>query len=254
MKIIILCGGQGTRMREETEFKPKPLVLVGGKPILWHIMKIYSHYGFNDFILALGYKSEMIKQYFLNWRSLTNDFTLNVKNREIAFHNDDCDDFKITFADTGLDTAHGERVLRLKKYIQDDMFMVTYGDGVANINIPELVDFHKKKGVIATITGVHPSSRWGILNIDKNDLVKNFNEKPDYCGYVNGGFMVLKKEFFDYITPGDMIENALPRLIPQKQLAMYRHDDFWFAIDTYREMLVLNELWEKNPKWKIWAN
>lgn len=254
MKTIILCGGQGTRMREETEFKPKPLVLIGDKPILWHIMKIYSRYSFNDFILALGYKGEMIKQYFLNWRSLTNDFTLNVKNREIAFHNDDCDDFKITFADTGLNTAHGERVLKLKNHIPDDMFMVTYGDGVAKIDISELVNFHKKKGVIATITGVHPTSRWGIVNIDQNDLVKNFNQKPDYNGYVNGGFMVFNKDFFDYIKPGDMIEDALLRLIPQKQLAMYRHDDFWFAIDTYREMLMLNELWEKNPQWKIWTN
>ena len=241
-------------MKEETEFKPKPLVLIGGKPILWHIMKIYSHYGFNDFILALGYKGEMIKQYFMNWRSLVNDFTLDTKNHEIAFHNNGCDDFKITFADTGVETAHGERVLKLKDYVKDDVFMVTYGDGVSNIDISKLVDFHKKKGVIATITGVHPTSRWGIVNIDKDDLIKDFSQKPDYYGYVNGGFMVLNKEIFDYIKPSDMIEKSLLRLIPEKQLAMYRHDDFWFGMDTYREVLILNELWQNNPKWKIWEN
>lgn len=258
MKTIILCGGQGTRMKEETEFKPKPMVEIGGKPILWHIMKIYNHYGYNNFILALGYKGNHIKDYFLRHKHYNSNFLLNTKEGKIIEFfdggNDEQDDFSIIFADTGMETAHGERVLMLKDYIKEDIFMVTYGDGVANIDISKLVDFHKKKGVIATITGVHPTSRWGIVNIDKDDLIKNFSQKPDYYGYVNGGFMVLNKEFFDYIKPGDMIEESLSRLIPKKQLAMYRHDDFWFGMDTYRDFLLLNEFWEKNPKWKIWTN
>src|SRR6185295_8443133 len=167
MKVVILCGGEGTRMKEETEFKPKPLVLVGGKPILWHIMKIYSHYGFNEFILALGYKGEMIKEYFLNWQAFANDFTLHTKDHKTEFHNKNHDDFKITFVETGLKSLTGERLRRVEKYIDEDEFMLTYGDGVADVDIKQLVDFHRKEGVLGTLTGVKPLTKFGIVHQDK---------------------------------------------------------------------------------------
>lgn len=254
-KVIILCGGMGTRLKEETEFKPKPMVMIGDKPLLWHIMKIYTCCGYRDFILALGYKGDYIKDYFLKQKYYTSDFCLNTKEgkiRDFICNGFEEDDFKITFAETGLNTAHGERVLKLKKYIPDDLFMVTYGDGVADIDINKLIEFHKKKNRIATITGVHPVSRWGWTRVDNDDLVTQFDQKPVLYDYVNGGFMVFNKEFFDFLKPGDMIEDALARLIPKKQLALYKHDGFWYGMDTYRDFLHLNELWEKDPKWKIW--
>ncbi|MBI2054296.1 MAG: NTP transferase domain-containing protein [Candidatus Staskawiczbacteria bacterium] len=257
MKTIILCGGMGTRMREETEFKPKPLVEVGNKPILWHIMKIYSHYGFNDFVLALGYKGNQIKDYFLKQKYYTHDFLLKPNEGKIANffeNNGPQDDFNIIFSETGLETPHGERVMKVKKHIQDDIFMVTYGDGVADIDIAKLVEFHKSHGKIGTITGVHPISRWGFVNVDENNTVTDFAQKPQLYDYVNGGFMVFNKEFFNYLKEGDMLEDTLTRLIPEKQLALYKHENFWYGMDTYRDFMILNELWEKDPKWKIWTN
>lgn len=254
--VIILCGGMGTRLKEETEFRPKPMVEVGGKPILWHIMKIYAHYGFKDFILALGYKGNYMKDYFLQQKYYTSDFSLDLKTKQapkiLSNRDPDGDDFNVIFADTGLETPHGERVLKLKKYIHTDLFMVTYGDGVADINIDKLVEFHKKHGLIATITGVHPISRWGFINADNNSLITTFAQKPALYDYINGGFMVFNKEIFNFIKKGDMIEDTLSRLIPQKRLALYRHEGFWYGMDTYRDFLFLNELWEKDPKWKIW--
>jgi glucose-1-phosphate cytidylyltransferase len=231
---IILCGGMGTRLREETEFKPKPMVLIGNKPLLWHIMKIYAHHGYRDFILALGYKGDCIKDYLLG------DHSLEENN------------FRIISADTGLETPHGERVLKLKNYISGDLFMVTYGDGVADIDIDRLIEFHKAKNKIATITGVHPTSRWGLVKVDSGDLVTQFDQKPVLYDYVNGGFMVFKKEFFNFLKPGDMIEDALTRLAAQGQVALYKHEKFWYGMDTYRDFLELNKLWEESPKWKIW--
>ena len=231
--VIILCGGIGTRLKEETEFKPKPMVEIGDNPILWHIMKIYSQYGFRDFILALGFKGDYVRDYFVK------------KNYLIS-------DFNVIFSDTGLETPHGERVLKLKKYINNDLFMVTYGDGLADIDINKLVEFHKSHGKIATITGVHPISRWGFVNIDENNFITQFSQKPALFDYINGGFMVFNKEFFNFLKFADMIEDALLRLIPQKQLALYKHDSFWYGMDTYRDFLFLNELWKKDPKWKIW--
>ncbi len=263
MKTIILCGGQGTRMKEETEYKPKPLVLVGGKPILWHIMKIYSHYGYNEFILALGYKGEMIKDYFLNWRTFLNDFTLDAKNNQLTFHNNDCDDFKITFAETGLETLTGERVRLLKKYIGDEDFMVTYGDGVADIDIKKLVDFHQQQNTIGTITGVHKeTSRFGLIAADANSG-KAIGYQQDKIGdlvsvsskdYINGGFMVFKNEFFDFIKPDSMIEQAFPLLTGQKQLSIFSHEGKWKCMDTYKEVEEMNVLWKENPFWKVWEN
>lgn len=254
-------------MKEETEFKPKPLVLVGGKPILWHIMKIYSHHGFNDFILALGYKGEMIKQYFLNWRSMLNDFTMDTKNHELIFHNNDCDDFKITFAETGAESLTGERVRRLKKYLGDDEhFMVTYGDGVGNINIKELVDFHKIQNTLGTVTGIRLTSRFGLLDIDREakkikgffqHKVTNFDElrAEDGAGdadYINGGFMVFKKEVLDLIKPDSMIESLFVPLSEQGQLSVYTHPGRWKCMDTHKEVEEMNDYWRKDPFWKIW--
>jgi len=254
MKTIILCGGIGTRMKEETEFKPKALVLIGGKPILWHIMKIYSHYRFNEFILALGYKGDMIRNYFLNQRAFTSDFTLNTKDNGVEFHSNNCDDFKITFVDTGQESLTGERILRVKDYIKDDEFMVTYADGVSDINIKELVDFHRKQKTIGTITGVHPYSKYGLIHIDKEkNLVKNFDQKPMLYDYVSGGFMVFNKEAFNYFDKGPM-EDGLVKLVSKSQLSVYRHEGFWKSMDTYKEMEELNQLWQEKKPWAVWEN
>jgi len=230
-KVIILCGGIGTRLKEETEFKPKPMVKIGEKPLLWHIMKIYSHYGFNNFVIALGYKGEMIKEYFSN-------------------NNDD--NFNLTMVDTGQESLTGERVRRLKEYIKDDTFMLTYGDGVADININELLEFHKKQNTLVTITGVHPRHKYGLVKIDGNNLVEEFYQKPILADLVNGGFMVLSKKVFDYIKKDSMIEDVFLPLIKKKQLSMYQHNSFWFAVDTYKEYEDLNKMWQNNPQWKIW--
>lgn len=255
MKTIILCGGTGTRLKEETEFKPKALVEIGGRPILWHIMKIYNHYGYRDFVLALGYKGSSIKDHFVKQKNHASDFLFNTGEGNIVnfWQNDkEKDDFNIIFAETGLETAHGERILKIKPYITEDSFMVTYGDGVADIDIKKLVEFHKSHGKIATISGVHPESRWGLVNSDENNLITEFAQKPMLYDYVNGGFMVFNKEIFDYIKPGEMIEDALFKLIPLKQLALYKHEGFWYGMDTHKDFLHLNKLWEKDPKWKLW--
>ena len=258
MKTIILCGGTGTRLKEETEFKPKPMVYVGNQPILWHIMKIYFHSGFNDFILALGYKAEYIKDYFLNQKAFTADFTLNTRSHKTKFYLEDrksIDDFHITFIDTGLETQPGERILRCKDYIpkRDSYFMITYGDGVTDLNIHEVVRFHKKRKTIGTITGVHPRTKYGIAHVKKNSKVSGFQEKPVLKDWVNGGFMVFDKRVFDYIRPGETEHPALKRLAREGQLSLYRHEGFWQAMDTYKEVESLNELWNsEHPPWKSW--
>ncbi len=262
MKIIILCGGTGTRMKEETEFKPKPLVLVGGKPVLWHIMKIYAHHSFNEFILALGYKGNMIKEYFLNWRSLLNDFTLHTKDNELVFHNNECDEFKITFAETGSDSLTGERIRRLRKYIDGDDFMVTYGDGVSDINIKELADFHEQQNTLGTVTGIKPTSRFGLLDIDHETKklkgffqhkITDFNEvRAEDSDYINGGFMVFKKEVLDLIQPDSMIESVFQPMAKEGQLSIYVHNGRWKCMDTYKEVEEMNEHWQNDPFWKVW--
>lgn len=262
MKVVILCGGEGTRMKEETEFKPKPLVLVGGKPILWHIMKIYAHYGFNEFILALGYKGEMIKDYFLNWRVFANDFTLETKDHNLVFHNRYQDDFKITFVDTGLKSLTGERLRRLKPYLNDKEFMLTYGDGVANINIQGLLDFHHSQGTMGTITGAKPLTKFGIVHHDKDsnkvigfsqNLVGSFIDKEYYHDFlINGGFMVFKKQFLNELKENSMIESSFIPLAKKGQLSLYHHKGKWKAMDTYKEVEEINTYWEKDPFWKVW--
>ena len=256
MKVVILCGGIGYRLKEETEFKPKPMVFIGNKPILWHIMKIYSHFGFNEFIIALGYKGDYIKDYFLNQRYFTDDFTLFTKSGHTKIHKStqNKDDLKITFVDTGQETLPGERILRIKNYIPetDEDFMVTYGDGVSNVNIKDLANFHKNHGLVGTVTGVHPRSKYGLLTVDKNNVVQDFSEKPVLTEWINGGFMIFKKEFFSYLREGEFEHPAIKRLINEKQLSVYIHDGFWHAMDTYNDVDDLNKLWNDDPKWKVW--
>lgn len=234
MKVVILCGGIGYRLKEETEFKPKPMVQIGDKPILWHIMKIYSHFGFNDFIIALGYKGEYIKKYF------------SAKNNR--------ENFNIDLIDTGLETLPGERILRVKDSIPqtDQNFMVTYGDGVGDIDIKKLVSFHKEQNTIGTITGVHPRSKYGLVTITKKYLVKEFTEKPVLKEWINGGFMIFKKEFFDYLGAGEMEHDGLKRLTRKSQLSLYAHNGFWHCMDTYPDVDNLNKYWREDPKWKVW--
>ena len=257
-------------MKEETEFKPKPLVLVGGKPILWHIMKIYAHYGFNEFILALGYKGEMIKDYFLNQRVYANNFSLDTKSGKTVFHNNQGDDFKITFVETGPKSLTGERVRLTKDFVKGEDFMVTYGDGVANINIRDLVNFHYKQKSIGTITGVHPITRFGILSVDprvqkvvrfhqsgivekKDDPSEIKKSRRSYLSdFVNGGFMVFKKDLFKYIKPDTMIEEAFVPLVDKGQLSIFEHKGQWKAMDTYKDVEEMNTFWQKDPFWKVW--
>lgn len=253
--VVIFCGGTGTRMKEETEFRPKPMVTLGGHPILWHIMKIYEHYGFNEFIIALGYKGDYIKNYFLNQEYFLHDMTVDTRTgKSKIFRNSKKkhDDFKITFVDTGIETLTGERLLKIKKYVKTDRFMVTYGDGIGDVDIKKLTEYHKKKDTIGVITGVHPKSKWGLVVADENNIVKKFKQKPVLREFVNGGFMIFKKEFFSYLRRKEMIEQALDRLLKDKQLAVYHHEGFWSAMDTYADVEDMNKQWKKDPIWKVW--
>lgn len=241
-------------MREETEYRPKPLVEVGGRPILWHIMKIYSHYGFNEFIVALGYKGYMIKDYFLNYQTHSSDFTLNSANRRIQLHDASQDNFVITCVDTGSESLTGERLRKLKPYLTDDEFMMTYGDGVADININQLLAFHRNQATIGTITGAHPHSKYGFIKMDtERNLVTDFHEKPlMHDDYVNSGFMVFNRNVFDYIDNEMLESHTLPRLAHAQQLSVYSHKGFWKAMDTTKEVEELNMLWEREKPWKVW--
>ena len=260
MKTIILSGGIGYRLKEETEFKPKPMVSIGGKPILWHIMKIYAHFGFNDFIIALGYKGDYIKEYFLNQKYFAHNFTLHSKTGFSKVHKDHDikvnDDFKITFVDTGEETLPGERILRCKDYVpkDDENFMVTYGDGVADINIKNLVKFHRKQGTIGTVTGVHPRVKYGLLTSGKDNKATHFVEKPVLDEWVNGGFMVFKRHVLNYIRKGEMEHVMLKRLVKEGELSIFIHSSFWHSMDTYPDVDSLNRLWVEDPKWKVWKD
>lgn len=257
IKVVILCGGRGTRLREETEIKPKPMVNIGGKPIIWHIMKIYSHHGLKDFIFCLGYKGEMIKDYFLNYEEMNSDFTIELGTGTKQIHTNHTEkDWKVTLADTGEEAQTGSRVKKIEKYIDCDIFMVTYGDGVADIDIRKLLKFHQAHGKIATVTGVRPSSRFGEL-VSKNNKVVKFHEKPQVSeGLINGGFFVFQKKFLKYLAEGDdcyLEREPLETLAEEGQLMVYKHAGFWQCVDTYRELELLNELWQKSrPPWKVW--
>lgn len=260
MKTVILCGGTGYRLKEETEFLPKPMIKIGPHPILWHIMKIYSHYGYNDFLIALGYKGDMIKDYFLNHKYYSHDFTLNTKIGSSQIHwrtQRERDNFKITFVDTGQDTLTAGRMLRLKPYLNhESQFLLTYGDGVGDVNIKAVVKFHRemkrRHHVIGTIIGVHPLSKWGLIKADKDNLIKLFQEKPRLNQYVNGGFMVLEKAILKEFRDDEQVETTLERIAASQKLALYIHNKFWYAMDTYRDMDVLNKMWTNSPQWKIW--
>lgn len=259
MKVVILCGGKGTRLREETEYKPKPLVLIGSKPILWHIMKNYSHYGYNDFVLCLGYKADMIKDYFLRLHESVNDFTLDFRHPKpkTIIHGKNHDkNWKITFADTGINTETGARIAQVKKYINGQDFFLTYGDGVADIDIKKLYRFHKAQKKIATVTGVRPTTFLGCLEVGGNS-VKKYREKPVLKNeWVNGGFFVCNNKIFDYLSTKENCifeRKPLNDLAKNNQLVVYRHDGFWYTMNTYKEVEELNKMWESgNPAWKIW--
>ncbi len=257
--VVILCGGLGTRLREETEFKPKPMVRIGNRPILWHIMKIYAHYGFRRFILCLGYKGDLIKEYFYHYEVMNNDVTITLgSNRGFKVHNGhDEHDWEITLSNTGAHALKGARLKRIEKYVDTDHFMVTYGDGVADINIDMLLKFHLNHGKAATVTGVRPKFlRFAELNL-RGDQAIHFTEKPEYNGnYVSGGFFVFKRELFDYLEDRDdceLEEGPLNEITRKGELMVYRHDKFWACMDTIRDTEHLNELWHNNQAaWKIW--
>jgi len=255
MKVVILAGGLGTRLKEETVVKPKPMVEIGGHPILWHIMKIYATQGFNEFIIALGYKSEFIKDFFLNYRYHRQSISVQLKNGNVVVHDGGIEDWTIHLIDTGENTQTGGRMKRLSPFIGNKPFMLTYGDGVGNINLNKLISFHKKHGKLATLTAVRPPSRFGGLDL-KGDLIEKFSEKPQTGeGWINGGFFVLEPQVLEYIE-GDEIpweRQPLELLAMDKQLAAYRHEEFWQCMDTLRDVQLLDTLWStgKAP-WKQW--
>lgn len=258
MKVVILCGGKGARLREETEYKPKPMVEIGNRPILWHIMKIYSKYGFNDFILCLGYKQHIIKEYFLNYEAMNNDFTLNLNSKNnITYHKSHNENWNITLVNTGFDTKKGTRIKEIEPYIKSDRFMVTYGDGLGNIDIKGLIDCHLKnvkRGKLATFTGVHPISRFATINLDKKGEVIFWKEKRKIEEYINAGFFILEKGIFDYLDNNCELEKKpMENLAKEKRISMYKHEGFWHCMDTYRDYKFLNNLWIQNKApWKVW--
>lgn len=256
MKAVILAGGFGTRLSEETITKPKPMVEIGDKPILWHILNIYSYWGINEFIICLGYKGYMIKEYFVNYHLHNCDITVDIKSGEIYYHNNFNQDWKITLVDTGLNTMTGGRIKRIQKYVSNETFMLTYGDAVADININELYKSHIKSNKIATVTAVRPPGRFGTLIIDNENNVIEFIEKPAGDGaWINGGFFVLEPEIFNYIKDDTTIfeREPLERLAKENQLNAYKHYGFWKAMDTLRDKIELENLWNNGiAPWKLW--
>lgn len=260
MKVVILCGGFGTRIRDVTEDIPKPMIPIGGYPILWHIMKYYAHWGHKDFILCLGYKGYMIKDFFLNYEAYTKDLTISIGSRSSVQYHDgkESDDWTITLAETGRNAMTGARVKRVKKYLQgEENFMLTYGDGVSNVDLDALVDFHKSHGKILTVTGVRPPGRFGEMMIGDSGQVRAFNEKPQASGgWINGGFFVCRQELFDYLSDReDLVFEREPinKLVKDGQMMVYEHDGFWYPMDTSREYILLNGYFERGEApWMIW--
>lgn len=246
MKVVILAGGYGTRLSEETVNIPKPMVEIGGKPILWHIMKSYSNYGFNDFVICLGYKGYIIKEYFANYFLHQSDVTFDMKNNKMEIHSSHAEPWKVTLVDTGLDALTGARVKRIENYVNSNRFMLTYGDGVSNVNFNKLLEFHNENNKIVTLTAVQPEGRFGALKIESDNSITKFNEKPKGDNvWINGGFFVLEPETFDYIDddPGTVWEtDVLPCLAEKGELSAYKHDDFWQCMDTLRDKNYLEEL------------
>lgn len=258
MKIVILAGGFGTRISEESHLKPKPMIEIGEKPILWHIMKNFSEYGFHEFIICLGYKQYIVKEFFADYFLHTSDVTFDLANNRMEVHNNYSEPWKVTLVDTGLNTMTGGRVKRIQEYVNGEPFLLTYGDGVADINIPELVEFHKKHGKIGTLTAVNVGQRFGVLDINNEGDVNAFREKSQTDGsFINGGFMVMNPEIFNYIE-GDttVFEKApLENLAREGQLTAYIHKGFWKCMDTQRDKMQLEEMWQSgNAPWKNWDN
>jgi glucose-1-phosphate cytidylyltransferase len=257
MKVVIFAGGLGTRLTEETDIRPKPMVEIGGKPILWHIMKIYSSYGYNDFIICLGYKGFYIKEYFMNYYMHNSDMTIELNSNKVDIHYTHTESFKVTLVDTGQNTKTAGRLKRIKNYVGDETFMLTYGDGVANVKLDELERFHKQHGKIATVTAVQPEARFGGMEINDEGKVCIFKEKPVGDGrWVNGGFFVLSPKVFDFLDENadDIMweDGPLESLSKQGELVAYRHDGFWKCMDAMRDKIELEQLWINKPLWKVW--
>ena len=258
MKVVILAGGLGSRLSEDTHLIPKPMVEIGGKPILWHIMKIYSHYGFNDFVILTGYKSHVIKEYFVNYYQRYSDITVDMQNNSVEIHKMQTEPWKVTMLYTGESAMTGARIKKAQDYIGNNSFLLTYGDGVSNLNIKSLVDFHKNNNKYLTLTAVKPTGRFGALNIGENNTIKSFKEKKDEeNSWINGGFMVCEPEVFDYIEPNNdnvvFEKDPLEKLASDNQLNAYKYYGFWKSMDTMKCKNDLNEMWQnKNAPWKIW--
>jgi glucose-1-phosphate cytidylyltransferase len=255
MRVAILAGGLGTRLQEETTVKPKPMVEIGGRPILWHVMKHYSHYGFNEFLVALGYKGDCIKRHFLDYHALNSNFSIDLASGAVTTHSKQCEPWLVHLVDTGGDTNTGGRIKRLQRWLDAGTFMVTYGDGVCDVDLKKLLEFHYASGCVATVTAVRPPARFGGL-LFKGDLVSQFSEKPQAGeGWINGGFMVCEPKIFDYLdADASSLEiAALERLAVAGQLAAFRHDRFWQCMDTLRDKRQLEALWEQEKApWKVW--
>ncbi|MFS8930193.1 glucose-1-phosphate cytidylyltransferase [Cupriavidus taiwanensis] len=255
MKVVILAGGLGTRISEESHLKPKPMIEIGGKPILWHIMKIYSHYGINDFVICLGYKGYVIKEYFANYFLHMSNVTFDMARNHMEVHERYAEPWRVTLIDTGAETLTGGRLKRVRDYVGDDTFCFTYGDGVTNLDIGALLKFHKQHGKLATVTAIQPPGRYGALNLN-GSTVSNFQEKPAGDGaWINGGFFVLEPKVFDYIENDRTSWESTPlqRLAHEGELMAYQHTGFWQAMDTLRDKNHLEDMWESNPLWKVWA-
>jgi len=256
VKTILLAGGLGTRLREETEFRPKPMVPVGGKPILWHIMKTFAFYGHKEFIVCTGYRGDYIRQYFHEFEAMNSDFTVKIgsKKRIITHGSLEESGWEVTVADTGAETMTGGRVFRAREYVGKETFMCTYGDGLADVNIQELLKFHKSHGKLATVTAVRPVSRFGLLEMDNKGNVESFQEKPQTAGWINAGYFVFEPKIFDYLESDSILEReAMANLAKDDQLVAYKHDGFFQPMDTYREMSMLNEMWDTDQApWKVW--
>jgi len=256
MKVAILAGGLGTRLAEETEVKPKPMVEIGGRPILWHIMKHYYHYGHKDFVIALGYKGEVIKKYMVDYSSLYSNITVDIRNRDVMIHEGEIPDWKVELIDTGYMTATGGRIKRLQPYIGNNTFMLTWGDGVSDVDLKKLLEFHRHHGGLVTMTAVRPPARFGHLEIE-GDRIVEFSEKPQTSeGWINGAFFVVEPGVFDYIAGDDTQweKEPLERLAKDGQLHAYVHSSFWQCMDTIRDRKLLEALWQGgNPPWKIWS-